>query len=62
VEVTPVIVFVDLADITEKGMPADVHVTTRRRLRRWLTSLPSNLGSAEVDEIYAQARNSSTWR
>ena len=62
VDVTPVIVFVDLADITEKGMPTDVYVTTRRRLLRWLTSLPTVLDGSTVDAIYAQARLSTTWR
>lgn len=62
VGVTPVIVFVGLADIVEKSMPPDVHVTTRRRLRRWLTSLPPTLGSTEVDAIYARARTSTTWQ
>jgi hypothetical protein len=57
----PVIVFVDLDDFTVKSRPADVHVTTRRRLIRWLSSLPTALDQATADAIYAQARLSTTW-
>jgi hypothetical protein len=40
IDVTPLVVFVDLDDFTVKQMPVDVHVTARRRLVGWLRSLP----------------------
>ena len=55
--------FVDLDDFTVKQMPVDVHVTTRRRLVRWLQSLPPTaIDGDAVDEIYAKARLSNTWK
>ena len=55
------IVFVDLDDFAVKQMPADVHVTTRRRLVRWLLSLPAAIDGEAIDDIYSKARLSSTW-
>ena len=62
VEVAAAIVFVDLDDFTVKQIPSDVHVTTYRRLLGWLRSLPVALDGDAVEEIYAKARLSSTWR
>ncbi len=61
ISVRAVVVFVDLDKFTVKQMPADVHVTTRRRLKAWLRSLPTTLGHDDVQTIYAQARRRSTW-
>ncbi|MEK7424433.1 MAG: nuclease-related domain-containing protein [Actinomycetota bacterium] len=61
VSVRSVIVFVDLADIKEKGRPDDVLVTTRRRLIDLLESLPPNLGANEMDLIHYHACSSRTW-
>lgn len=62
VDVTPLVVFVDLDDFTVKQMPADVHVTTRRRLIGWLRSLPAAIDNGTVEEIFDKARLSSTWK
>ena len=62
IDVTPAVVFVDLDDFTVKQMPVDVHVTTRRRLVGWLRSLPAALDAVTVEEIFAKARLSTTWR
>lgn len=56
------VVFDELDDFTVKQMPSDVYVTTRRRLVRWLQSLPASLDNAEIEDIYSKARVSSTWR
>ena len=61
VNVTPAIVFVDLDDLTVKQMPADVHVTTRRRLVAWIRSLPTAIDGDTMEEIFAKARLSTTW-
>jgi hypothetical protein len=61
VTVKPVIVFVDLEDITVKQMPSDVHVVTRMRLLAWLRSLPPALDHVAVETIFAAARQSITW-
>jgi hypothetical protein len=61
VAVLPAIVFVDLESFTVKSQPADVHVTTRRRLVAWLDSLPVVLDETTLEKIYAQARLSTTW-
>lgn len=62
VGVSPAVVFVDLDDFTVKQMPADVHVTTRRRLVGWLLSLPAVIDNDTVEEIFDKARLSSTWK
>ena len=59
--VTSAIVFVDAAAFTVKQMPADVHVTTRRRLVGWLQSLPDTIDETTVEAIFATARLSTTW-
>ena len=59
--VTSAIVFVDAAAFTVKQMPADVHVTTRRRLVGWLQSLPETIDETTVEAIFATARLSTTW-
>ena len=61
VAVKPVIVFVDLEDITFKQMPSDVQVVTRMRLVRWLQSQPAVLDPAGVERILAAARQRTTW-
>ena len=60
--VAAAIVFVDLDDFTVKQIPSDVHVTTCRRVLGWLRSLPVALDADAVEEIYAKARLSSTWK
>lgn len=61
VPVRSAIVFVDLADITDKGRPDDVLVTTRRRLIDLLRSLPVSLSPDAVSTIQQLARSSRTW-
>jgi hypothetical protein len=56
IAVTPGVVFAGLAGFNLQHMPADVHVTTDRRLRGWLGSLPVRL---EADEIEAMVVASS---
>lgn len=58
----PVIVFVDLDDITVKSMPTDVYVTNRRRLVKWFKSLPTALEPDMVEQIFGVARLSNTWQ
>ena len=62
VSVSGVIVFVDLEAFTVKRMPSDVHVTTRRDLRRWLEAQPPVLDPAAIAHIYGFARLDLTWR
>ena len=40
-----------LAGFNVQQMPADVHVTTDRRLRGWLASLPVRLEADEIEAI-----------
>jgi hypothetical protein len=47
---------------TVKEQPSDVHVVTRKRIARWLTSLPTVLTMGQVEAIYAAGRRSDTWR
>jgi Nuclease-related domain len=61
VPVRSAIVFVDLADIKEKGRPADVLVTTRRRLIDLLRSLPVSLSADQVSTIHERACSRQTW-
>ena len=61
VPVRSAIVFVDLADISEKGRPDDVLITTRRRLVSVLQGLPASLSADDVRAIHHQACNSRTW-
>ena len=51
------VLVVDLDDFTVKQMPADVHVTTRRRLVGWLRSLPTVIDKGTVEEIFAYVVN-----
>ncbi len=55
------VVFVDLEKFTVRQMPIDVHVTTRRRLVKWLQSLPVQIDGDEIEDIYSKARLSTTW-
>jgi hypothetical protein len=55
IDVVPGVVFLGLAGFNVRHMAVDVQVTTDRRLRGWLTSLPVRL---EADEIEAIARAS----
>jgi hypothetical protein len=61
VTVDPVIV-VMAAQLTIKSQPSGVHVVARRRVRKWLTGLPTTLTSDRVEQIYAVARRDSTWQ
>jgi hypothetical protein len=61
VEVTGVVVPVNVEDITIKKAPVDVHVVNRRRLRRWLRRQPPILDEATCDAIFQHARRSTTW-
>lgn len=61
VPVRSAIVFVDLADINEKGRPDDVLITTRRRLVSVLQGQPRSLSADDVRAIHRQACNSRTW-
>lgn len=51
VAVTPVVVLAGLEGFNVQHMPADVHVTTDRRLRGWLASLPVRLEADEVEAV-----------
>ncbi len=51
IAVTPGVVFADLAGFNLQHMPADVHVTTDRRLRGWLGSLDVRLEADEIEAI-----------
>lgn len=62
IEVQAAIAFVDLDDFNVKQMPPDVHITTRRRLLGWLRDLPVVVSHEQVEEIFAAARVSTTWR
>ncbi len=62
VAVKPILVFVDLGSYTVKQKPDDVMVLTRRRLAKWLRSLPSALDARTAEMIYTQARWSTTWK
>lgn len=61
VAVRSAIVFVDLADIKEKGRPDDVLITTRRRLVSLMQGLPVSLNTDEVRTIHQRACISRTW-
>lgn len=62
VAVKAAIVFVDLDDFNVKQMPADVHVTTRRRLLDWLGSMPAALDADTIELVFSHARLSTTWK
>jgi hypothetical protein len=47
---------------TVKEQPAEVRVTTRKHLARWLRRRPVVLDAARIEEVYAAARRSDTWR
>lgn len=51
IEVIPAVVFLGLAGFNVRHMAADVQVTTDRRLRGWLASLPVRLEADEIDAI-----------
>lgn len=61
VPVRSAIVFVDLSDITEKGRPDDVLITTLRRLINLLQGLPVSLSPDAVSTIQQLACSSRTW-
>jgi hypothetical protein len=56
-----VIAVIDPRNITIKEHPADVVVTTRVQLARWLARKPQVLDPNQVDAIFRVARRSSTW-
>jgi len=61
VEVIGVVVVVaDCLDI--KGMPLDTPVVARKKIVDWLRSQPICLSSAQIESIYAAARQTTTWR
>jgi hypothetical protein len=63
VEVTGIIAVVGAHEgFTVKEQPADVHVTTRKHVARWLRRRPVALDAAQVEEVCAAARRSDTWR
>lgn len=62
VQVTPMIVFVDLVEFTVKSPPDDVLVTTRKRVRDLFHSLPKVVDPETVEAVFAYARLSTTWR
>ncbi len=51
IPVIPAVVLASLAGFNVQQMPSDVHVTTDRRLRGWLASLPVRLEADEIDAI-----------
>ncbi len=61
VEVQPVLVVI-ADDITLKGRPEDVLISSPRKLVRRLREQPERLDGSQVDAIYEQARRSTTWR
>lgn len=61
VPVRSAIVFVDLADIKEKGRPDDVLITTRRRLVSLLQGLPVSMSPDEARVIHQHACDGRTW-
>lgn len=56
------LVFVDIAKMTVKGVPADVMVTTLRSVRNVLSRQPSRLTPAQVEHIFTVARDGATWQ
>jgi hypothetical protein len=61
VEARGVIAVIDPRNFTIKEQPADVAVTTRVQLSRWLARQPQVLDPDQVDAIFGIARRSSTW-
>lgn len=62
VEVTGVVVPVGADDLVIRAAPRHVHVVPRRQLRAWLLDRPEAQGAKELDQIWAAARRSRTWR
>jgi hypothetical protein len=56
-----VIAVIDPRNFTIKEHPADVAVTTRVQLSRWLAQQPQVLDPNQVDAIFGVARRSGTW-
>jgi hypothetical protein len=61
VEARGVIAVIDPRNFTIKEQPADVAVTTRVQLSRWLARQPQVLDPHQIDAIFGIARRSSTW-
>jgi hypothetical protein len=61
VAVRGVIAVIDPRNFTIKEHPADVAVTTRVQLPRWLARQPQALDPIRVDAIFRIARRSCTW-
>jgi hypothetical protein len=61
VRVRGAVVFVDLADLNEKGRPASVLTTTRLHVVNLLTQLPLTLDPDDVQTIWNLAGNGRTW-
>lgn len=60
VTVHPVLVIIG-PELTIKQQPADVHVTTRRQLNRWLTSRPVGLSDVVHARLCRAALDPQTW-
>ena len=56
-----VIAVIDPRNLTIKARPADVAVTTRTQLSRWLARQPQVLDPDQVGAIFGVARRSCTW-
>lgn len=66
VEADALLIFFAVEEITIKSAPSakdgsSVHVKYRRQAVRWLKKQRTILTSAEIDDIYEQARRSTTW-
>ncbi|GAB7006953.1 hypothetical protein JCM18899A_44260 [Nocardioides sp. AN3] len=61
VPVYAVVVVVDPRNLTIRQDPTDVAITTRRRLKSWISTQPNLLEQTQADAIFDQARRSSTW-
>lgn len=62
VPVQGVVVIVNAGAFQISREPADITVLERRRLRRWMGSLPPAHGQRFVETVFDQARRSSTWQ
>ncbi len=61
VDVTPVVVIM-ANELVVKALPTDVAVVGRKQIARWLSSQAPRLGSHQVSEIFAAARQRSAWQ
>lgn len=61
VPVFGVIVIMGAQSLTIREQPEDVRVVARRRLVRWLSTLPATMDQPTVEHVFAMARRSTTW-